>query len=85
MKVSQIISENTGISIGLVITLVGGIFWLSTIYFQGKANASAIEAIYQERGERRVEYLDTMKSLDDTLKEMNTRLSRIEGAVVKQR
>jgi hypothetical protein len=42
MKVSEIINENTGISIGLIIALAGAVSWMTTIYSGGEANAKAI-------------------------------------------
>lgn len=81
MKLPHIISENTGVSVGLVIALVGGVFWLSTMWAQGRANASAIEAISLDRKEKREEYLDTMNQISEEMKKMNTSISRMEGAV----
>lgn len=64
------INEQTSISISLVVTLVGGIIWLSYIAFQTTANSSQIVEIKQ--------------SAKDELaykKEVIERLSRIEEAL----
>ncbi len=39
------ITERTPITIGLVIVILGGIFWLSNIQHQGSANAASIKEI----------------------------------------
>jgi hypothetical protein len=72
MSSVQKITENTLLPISLVITLVGGVFWLTTIYSQSNANAVEIkemktkqELIIQELSEKQTLMLD--------------RLARIEG------
>ncbi len=70
-----IISENTGITVGVLVIVVGAVFWLTEIYNTGRANAEAIVSIKDERKE----YLDTVKSIDK-------RLSWVEGYMrVKKR
>lgn len=64
------LTEKTTISISLMLALLGGVFWLSTIYSQSVANAKALEKIS-------VEQLNYNKNLEA----INTRLSRIEGAL----
>lgn len=52
------ISENTPITIGVVITLLGGMYFVSTIYNRGEANASDIQDLktkfdkFQEKQEK---------------------------------
>lgn len=75
------ISESTVLPVSLVIVLAGFIYWISGIYSMGQANAASIVEINESRQNSRKEYLDTVKSLDTTLKDMNTRLSHIEGAM----
>lgn len=43
------ITKGTTISVGLVIVLISGVFWLNTIYFQGQANASDIVEMKQDK------------------------------------
>lgn len=45
MKSLGKITEGTLIPISLVIAIIGGIFWLTGIYYQGVANASAVSAL----------------------------------------
>jgi len=44
------ISEDTKITLGLGVALVGGIFWLANLDFQGRANAQSIEAVKHDVG-----------------------------------
>lgn len=39
------ITADTKITIGLVISLIGGVFWLSSLHAQTNSNAQAIERI----------------------------------------
>lgn len=36
------LTQNTAVSLSLIIPLVGAVVWLSTVWAQGKENASAI-------------------------------------------
>lgn len=72
MKMRQIISENTGISISVVISLLGGIFWLSTLYAKTVATEQSINRIELNQQE-----------YYKNLTEINNRLGRIEGYLRK--
>ena len=65
------ISENTTISISLVITVLAAVGWLTTIHNTGVANASAIKEIQVSRVSREDEYNKTMRLISE-------RLARIE-------
>lgn len=45
MKLRQVISENSSVSIGLLITIMGGVFWISTLYARTDSNTTALERI----------------------------------------
>lgn len=64
------LSEKTPVTVGLVITAIGGVFWLSMVFAQGQENAKAIAEIKAEKAE-----------YSKTVNDINQRLSRIEGAV----
>lgn len=49
----KVISEKTGISVSLLITLAGGIYWLTTLYSQNESNAQEIREIKREMRELR--------------------------------
>lgn len=57
------ITENTTLSIGLVIVLVGGVFWFSSIYFKTDANAAAV-----------TELVKFVKSVDKRLKRIEVKM-----------
>ena len=40
----NIITEDTGVTIGLVIAIMGGVVWLTRVHFIGTTNRNAIEA-----------------------------------------
>lgn len=62
------ITKNTGISISLAISLLGGVFWLSSIYYQASSNAQDISEIKKSHDM----YLQNARDI-------NKRLGRIEG------
>lgn len=66
------ITESTLIPISFVVSLVGGVFWLTTIYSQSNANAVEITEI-KSKQEVLVQTLNEKQTL------MLDRLSRIEG------
>lgn len=47
MKVSEIITENTGISISVLILIIGFASWLTTIYNDNAAQAVSISRLDQ--------------------------------------
>lgn len=69
-----IISENTGISISLVITMAGGLVWLSTLYYKTEAIAHSISRVERKQDQ-----------YNDNQSEIIQRLSRIEGAISRDR
>lgn len=64
------ITETTLIPISLVITLVGGIVWLSTLYARTEETAKAIIRVEANQ-----------QGYNENLREIISRLSRIEGAL----
>lgn len=57
------ITESTTISIGLVIILIGGVFWLSTLYANDMTQNQKIAELHQENKEIKD---DIKKILNDT-------------------
>lgn len=79
------ITRKTLMPLGLVITICGGVAWLTAIKLDGsnlKDKVAIIEAkqdtLVKERAEDLKEYNDELKSIDE-------RLSRIEGWLDKWR
>lgn len=75
----QVLSESTVIPISLVIVVAGGIFWLTSIWAQGVANASAMKELQADRAAERAEYLGTVKSINESLGEIKGQVSFIRG------
>ena len=62
------ITEKTYVSLGLVIVIIGGIGWLTSIYWKTESNASEL-----------IKYSEKYEKLEIVLQSMDRRLSRIEG------
>lgn len=62
------ISEDTLIPLSFIVVLSGGVFWITSMYSEVKANTQSI----QELKETNEAYIRTVQSID-------SRLSRIEG------
>jgi len=45
LKIKSAITENTTISISVVISLIGGIFWLTTLYAKAESTEKAVERV----------------------------------------
>lgn len=67
-RIGQLISENTPISISLLISIIGGIVWISNISAKAESNSQAVHRIEENQRE-----------YTKNLQEINERLSRIEG------
>lgn len=66
------ITENTLLPVSLVVILVGGVFWLTTLYNQTVSNAQDISAIETKQDLLTKELTEKQSLILD-------RLSRIEG------
>jgi hypothetical protein len=55
------ITENTPIALGMVVVLIGGIFWLSRVAFVTESNALSIQTI-SDKQERYLEDIQEIKS-----------------------
>lgn len=64
----KVFTENTAISLGLAAILAGGIIWLSSMYFETKANGEDIKEIKMG-----------LPKYTENLEKIDIRLSRIEG------
>lgn len=49
MRERTVISENTKITFGVVVVLIGFSAWLTSVYFQGDANAKSISEIKEKQ------------------------------------
>lgn len=65
---AQVITENTGISVGVVALLIGGVFWLSTLYAKAQNTEETVDRIEKSQEE-----------YNKNLLQINNRLGRIEG------
>jgi hypothetical protein len=68
------LTENSKVSITLVITLLGGAFWLTSVYVQGQSNASEIAEVKAD-----VKALSDMKADVAVIKADVKRLLKEEG------
>jgi hypothetical protein len=68
------ITENTLIPISVFAVVAGGIFWLSSLYIQTKANADSLDKIERKQDL----YTETLNSID-------RRLSVIEYEVKRRK
>lgn len=66
----EVLSEKTLIPISLVIVLVGGVFWLTTIYWRGISTAEAVLRVESKQDL----YLKEVQ-------EINARLTTIEATL----
>lgn len=70
----KIINENTALPISLILIVLGGVSWLTSIYFAGQSNAAQIAEI---KAKSESEFLLVRQKLD----EVNARLYRIEAKI----
>lgn len=73
------LTETTLIPLSMVIALVGGVFWLSTMYAQGAANAKAQEETKVEILEikkKQEKYVEDMALIRESLIELKTLIKR---------
>lgn len=68
------ISENTSMSISLVITVLAAVAWLTTMHNTGVANASAIKEIKESRTLRSEEYNKTMRAISERLASIESKI-----------
>lgn len=81
MKMKELTAEAPLLSIGLVAILLGGGSWLSWLYFKTDANAQAIDEVQRTMTINRQRRDDVLRSIDNHLSALDSRLSRIEGAL----
>ncbi len=58
------IDERTLVPIGVLVVLAGGIFWLSTLYVNTEANASAIADLKVDGKDQRREIIERLNIMD---------------------
>ena len=64
------ISENTRITISLLVIIIGGMTWLTTVYAQIKTNSSDLQELkstYEKREDRYVQILDRLARIEERL------------------
>lgn len=69
-KLKTLLSEDTPITIGLLVIIIGGVLWLSSMDASGKANTKALDEIKMEQKL----YLETVLSIDRRLANLEGRL-----------
>ena len=69
MKLENKVSENTLIPISLVLTIIGGVFWLTSMYSKVEAHEATLLHIHDAQQKFQEEVID--------------RLARIETKLVK--
>ena len=74
MKIKELTAEKPMLSVGLVVILLGGAAWLTELYFKTDANAEAIN-------EMRITVETKQNRAEDFMRSIDSRLSRIEGAL----
>lgn len=67
------ITERTLVPLSLVITLVGGVSWLTTIHAQGQANAEVLVEVKNKQDK----YEENLKAILNQLAEIKGELKRI--------
>lgn len=67
-----VITEGTLFPMSLIISFLGGVLWISYVSYTANANASALSQMKDQ-----IQAKD--QAIIKELREMNTRLSRIEG------
>lgn len=72
----SVLSKETLVPISLVISGIGFVVWLTTMFMQGNANAHDIREIKAKSAQNN-------DKVFDELKEINRRLSNIEGKLSK--
>ena len=66
----MVLNEKTLLPISLVVILLGGVFWLSTVFAQVRVNADRLKELREDQKL----YLKTVQKID-------RRLSNIEGGL----
>lgn len=72
------VTEKTLIPLSLVITISGGVFWLTNIYSKQEANA-------QELIQLKNKFESKQERIDDLLSDILQRVTRIEEAVKRRK
>lgn len=66
----NILSEGTLIPVSLLVVIVGGVFWLSSMYAQTNANAESVVEIKQQQKDDRKEIMDRLSLIDGKIDRM---------------
>lgn len=72
----KVISENTLIPISLVITILGGVVWLTTLWFRSEAHAEMIAEIRAEQKSLAQEVRENNREVMRKLIELELKLGR---------
>lgn len=70
----SLITERTKLSVSLVIVLVGGVFWLSTVHWNAAQAAKGVDEVKVEQSKQKDEY-------NKTINEINSRMARMEQSL----
>lgn len=69
------ISEKSYVSIGVVVIIIGGVMWLTTLFSKVNAQSEAMAAQVDEIKQLK----ETQRDYNKTVESIDRRLSRIEG------
>jgi hypothetical protein len=75
-KTAKIINESTLLPISLVITLAGGIIWLSALWYREEVNAASITEIKQVIKDDKAILREDIKLIHEKLDRIMERLSK---------
>jgi len=79
----EIISESTGITIGLAFALVGGVIWLTKLHMDVVGltrKIDEIEVIQKEDRKLRIEMRETLIRIEGTLERLVEDVKKIKGS-----
>lgn len=78
----KVIDEKTVVPISFIIILASGIFWLTSLYSEVKANQAEIKQLRSIKQTQSKMFQEQIVLLNQQLTSINTRLSKIEGRLM---
>lgn len=79
------ITENTFIPISLVLTFLGGVFWLTSVYKTGEANAADIGLMKADSEKFQEKILDSLTEVKTQNARMQSTLEALKEQLQQQR
>lgn len=75
----KVLTENTKISVSLFVLLVGGIFWLSKIYFLAESNAATLTLVTEKQDR----YSSDISAIRESIVKIETDVSHLTKQMEK--